>query len=82
MSPEPNRELLRDGAVRLIGYANELGEAFRPLVPRWLVNASYVTASGYVLADTAWRAHTVPAGRSPLIEAADTLLWQALAPQA
>lgn len=76
---EPNRDLLREGAVRLLGYANEVGESFRPLVPRWAVNATYATSSAYVLADTAWRASTVPSDRSAVVEACDTLLWQALA---
>lgn len=71
----------REGAVRFLGYANEVGESFRPLVPRWCVNATYVVASGYVLADTGWRAYTLPtsAAHSRAIEATDTLLWQALA---
>ena len=74
-----SRDYFREGAVRLLGYANELGEAFRPLAPRWMVNASYATASAYVLTDTAWRAHTVPDGESALVEAVDTLLWQTAA---
>lgn len=35
-----------------LGYANEVGEAFRSLVPKSVVWFSYVVASGYVLADT------------------------------
>ncbi|UYV64048.1 MTFP1 [Cordylochernes scorpioides] len=34
------------------GYANEVGEAFRALVPRVLVHGSYALAIAYVLADT------------------------------
>lgn len=33
------------------GYANEVGEAFRSLVPVSVVRLSYVVASGYVCAD-------------------------------
>lgn len=33
------------------GYANEVGEAFRVLVPVSVVRASYGVASGYVLSD-------------------------------
>lgn len=71
--------------IRLLGYANEVGEAFRPLIPRRLVNASYATSGAYVLADTAWTGSTVAkTGKSELtqtalVEAFDTLLWQTLA---
>jgi len=45
-------DIYRDTPVRLLGYANEVGEAFRALVHvRW-VKASYGVASAYVLADT------------------------------
>ena len=67
------------GPVRLLGYANEVGEAFRPLVPRWCVGASYGIAGAYVTADAAWRSTVPPPGRSPLVEAADTFVWQGLA---
>ena len=76
---DPDR--LRTGFIRYAGYANEVGEAFRPLVPRAAVNASYVAASGYVVADAAWRANTLPTSSpcSPLVEVVDTLIWQGLA---
>ena len=79
----PNRDRFREMPIRLLGYANEVGEAFRPLVPRAAVNATYVTASAYVLTDTAWRASTLPGeggvSQAAAVEAGDTLLWQALA---
>lgn len=34
-----------------LGYANEVGEAFRSLVHKSLVHSTYVVAFGYVLAD-------------------------------
>ena len=79
--PTRDPDRLRQGAVRLIGYANEVGEAFRPLVPSWVVNATYATAGTYVVADTAWRSTSLPLGseRGPLAEATDTLVWQTLA---
>ncbi len=43
-----------------VGYANELGEAFRHMVPTKLVHLSYVVSSGYVLSHAVyhgWRAH-------------------------
>jgi fission process protein 1 len=46
----------RDSPLRLTGYANEVGEAFRSQMHvRW-VWASYGVASAYVLADTAHKA--------------------------
>lgn len=74
-----NPNQLREGAVRYFGYANEVGESFRPIVPRWLVNASYGVAGTYVVADAAWRSSMPPPGRTAFVEAADTFLWQGLA---
>ena len=73
---------------RLLGYANEVGEAFRALVHVNWVRLSYGVASAYVLADTNDKAGKTAAslpeneeGRTTKIAAAafDTLLWQALA---
>lgn len=36
-----------------LGYANEVGEAFRPIIKKIFVHASYAVSIGYVLADTA-----------------------------
>ncbi|XP_017800727.1 mitochondrial fission process protein 1 isoform X2 [Papio anubis] len=52
--PQPRgaeRDLYRDTWVRYLGYANEVGEAFRSLVPAAVVWLSYGVASSYVLAD-------------------------------
>lgn len=38
--------------IPFLGYANEIGEAFRSIVPNSIVWLSYAVASGYVLADT------------------------------
>lgn len=35
----------------LPGYANEVGESFRPVIPKQLVHASYGVAITYVIAD-------------------------------
>eukprot|EP00892_Ulva_mutabilis_P006542 jgi/Ulvmu1/425/UM001_0432.1 len=43
---------LRDGPLRYLGYANELGEAFAAWLPAVGVPASYATAIAYVLVDT------------------------------
>ncbi|NWS06074.1 MTFP1 protein, partial [Motacilla alba] len=49
MGQEP--DLYRDTWVRYLGYANEVGESFRPLVPVPVVWASYGVATAYVTAD-------------------------------
>ena len=59
--------------------ANELGESFKPLVPRWIYAASYGVAGAYVCTDAAWRSTVPPSGRSSTLEAVDTLVWQGLA---
>lgn len=83
LADEP--DLLRDTPVRLLGYANEVGEGFRPVAPR-LVLPTYVVALGYVLADTAHKyslaastGEVGPQGVSPALAAADTLVWQLFA---
>ena len=45
-------DIWRDTPVRLMGYANEVGESFRYMFPR-LVRPSYCVSFGYVFADTA-----------------------------
>ena len=44
-------DFYRDTPVRYLGYANELGESFRPMVPKMVV-PSYIVSFGYVVADT------------------------------
>ncbi|KAG5188923.1 mitochondrial 18 KDa protein-domain-containing protein [Tribonema minus] len=41
-------DIFRDTPVRYLGYANECGEAFRPLVPGIVVTLSYAVAIAYV----------------------------------
>lgn len=84
---EEAKDLYRDTPVRYLGYSNELGEAFRPLISKSLVNFSYVIATGYVLADTYSKASTmyntpVALGggtKKAAIRAGDVLIWQMLA---
>jgi len=84
MSQENEVDIYRDTPVRLLGYANEVGEAFRALVHvRW-VRASYGVASAYVVADTAdkgQKQNKMPDSDSGKVALAafDTLLWQAFA---
>lgn len=80
-------DIYRDTPVRLLGYANEVGEAFRALVTVKWVYASYGVASTYVLADTydkATKAKKQLGDKEGAmvkvgVAAFDTLVWQALA---
>lgn len=47
---EPGIDIWRDTPVRLLGYANEVGESFRYIAP-WGVKPSYALAFTYVLCD-------------------------------
>jgi len=46
------KDLLRETHLRYLGYANELGEAFKRFLHPSLYKFSYVMAAGYVLADS------------------------------
>lgn len=81
-------DIYRDTPLRYLGYANEVGEAFRALVHVNWVKLSYGVASVYVLADTNDKAQkmsrSLPADddsktKKVAFAAVDTLLWQALA---
>ncbi len=73
-------DIFRDTPVRLLGYSNEVGEAFRALVHVNWVRASYGLASAYVLADTNDKAGKASGGaKEKAVAAFDTLVWQALA---
>uniref|UniRef100_A0A8C6STK9 Mitochondrial fission process protein 1 n=1 Tax=Neogobius melanostomus TaxID=47308 RepID=A0A8C6STK9_9GOBI len=66
-------DIYRDTWVRFLGYANEVGEAFRALVPVSLVWGSYVVATSYVTADAvdkgkkAAKSHGDKPGKATLI---------------
>ncbi|KAK3250780.1 hypothetical protein CYMTET_39856 [Cymbomonas tetramitiformis] len=47
----PEVDLYRDTLLRYLGYSNECGEAFRPLVGNFWANMTYIIAVSYVLAD-------------------------------
>ena len=75
-------DIYRDTALRYMGYANEVGEAFRPLVPVAVVYATYVGAIGYILADTVDKFQKGQTGKDllvPVISATDVFCWQMLA---
>jgi len=78
-------DIYRDTALRYAGYANEVGEAFAPLVPGWVVPASYGVAITYVVADTVDKTRKVLEGSKyaeestvscAAIEGFDALVWQ------
>lgn len=49
---ESDTDIYRDTPLRYMGYSNEVGEAFSPLLPQWGVPASYAVATAYVMMDT------------------------------
>nr|XP_027209629.1 LOW QUALITY PROTEIN: mitochondrial fission process protein 1-like [Penaeus vannamei] len=84
MAAEKEVDIYRDTPVRLLGYANEVGEAFRALTPLWFVRSTYGVASAYVIADTydkSTKMSKQPGATQRAIThaAVDTLLWQAFA---
>ncbi|CAL4098729.1 unnamed protein product [Meganyctiphanes norvegica] len=84
MAEEKEVDIYRDTPVRLLGYANEVGEAFRALTPKWFVHSTYGVASVYVLADTydkSMKMKKQPGAttKASVHAAVDTLLWQAFA---
>uniref|UniRef100_A0A8K9WYQ0 Mitochondrial fission process protein 1 n=1 Tax=Oncorhynchus mykiss TaxID=8022 RepID=A0A8K9WYQ0_ONCMY len=80
-------DIYRDTWVRFLGYANEVGEAFRALVPVSAVWATYAVATVYVSADAVDKGKkaAVEHGDNPgkttkvAVAVVDTFVWQALA---
>mmetsp|Transcript_3462 Transcript_3462/g.6660 ORF Transcript_3462/g.6660 Transcript_3462/m.6660 type:complete len:158 (+) Transcript_3462:3328-3801(+) len=71
-------DIFRDTSLRYLGYANELGEAFRPIAPQFVV-PSYCVAFGYVICDTLHKSSEKHQPKEKTIAAVDTLVWQTLA---
>ncbi|KAL5016658.1 hypothetical protein ScPMuIL_006247 [Solemya velum] len=81
-------DLFRDTYIRYLGYANEVGESFRALVPVTFVRLSYVVASGYVVGDAVYKGIKASNNTSDddnkranrvKLTVLDTLIWQGLA---
>ncbi|KAH0549261.1 mitochondrial fission process protein 1 [Cotesia glomerata] len=79
-------DIFRDTSLRYLGYTNEVGEAFRSIVPKSIVWISYVIASGYVVADTAHKgikeygkSGAKNKNKRIFLSASDTLIWQSFA---
>ncbi|VDN54251.1 unnamed protein product [Dracunculus medinensis] len=71
-----------------LGYANEVGESFRALIPVSFVRLSYIVSFGYVCADIADKCQKTyrmkystneERNRNVTLRAMDTFVWQALA---
>lgn len=83
----PQLDPYRDSWLRYLGYANEVGESFRAIVPVSLVWASYGVATAYVTADAVDKGKKAAAAKSPeegrttrvAVAVVDTFIWQALA---
>ncbi|XP_027562258.1 mitochondrial fission process protein 1 [Neopelma chrysocephalum] len=78
------QDVYRDTWVRYMGYANEVGESFRALVPVPVVWASYGVATAYVTADAIDKGRRAAAAHAqdPTrvgVAVVDTFVWQGLA---
>lgn len=75
-------DIWRDSLLRYLGYANEVGESFRPVFPRYVV-PSYVVAFGYVGCDTVSKIREKYTECRCITKAAktglDAFIWQTLA---
>lgn len=56
MEKQVRIDIWRDTPVRLLGYANEVGESFRHIFPR-MVGPSYALAFAYTFGDVADKAY-------------------------
>ena len=78
----PPVDIFRETWVRYLGYANEVGESFRPVYPKF-VRPSYGIAFAYVSADTVnnvIKAKMNGESTNSIIRTGvDVLLWQTLA---
>ncbi|XP_067640471.1 mitochondrial fission process protein 1 isoform X2 [Eurosta solidaginis] len=76
-------DIYRDSSLRYMGYSNEVGEAFRPLIHRNIVRSSYLLATGYVCADAIDKSVKEYQRKSSIKQIAkvtgDVFTWQMLA---
>lgn len=75
-------DIFRDTYIRYLGYANEVGEAFGPIYPKF-VKPSYVVSFSYCLADTVDKViksqNKGSDNTAVFLEGFDCLAWQTLA---
>ncbi|XP_045468879.1 mitochondrial fission process protein 1 [Harmonia axyridis] len=87
MTLNKEQDIYKDTPLRLLGYANEVGESFRAIIGRKWVNFSYGIATLYVFADTmdkTWKSYeknkeNAKCLQKVTIKGVDTLTWQMLA---
>lgn len=76
-------DIYRDTPLRLAGYANEVGESFKPLIGGGLYTFSYVVSGGYVVGDAMdkFKREQKATGDTQMatVSAVKALVWQALA---
>jgi len=74
-------DIYRDSPLRYMGYANECGEAFRPLIDVSIVYLTYVGAITYILADTFDKGSKGSKEEllKGILTATDCFMWQMLA---
>ncbi|XP_034942956.1 mitochondrial fission process protein 1 [Chelonus insularis] len=79
-------DIFRDTPVRYLGYTNEVGEAFRSIVPKSVVWISYIIASSYVVADAIHKGKKEYTkigdenkNKRVFLSTSDTLIWQSFA---
>eukprot|EP00601_Ochromonadales_sp_CCMP2298_P004345 CAMPEP_0173188432 /NCGR_PEP_ID=MMETSP1141-20130122/11254_1 /TAXON_ID=483371 /ORGANISM="non described non described, Strain CCMP2298" /LENGTH=259 /DNA_ID=CAMNT_0014112365 /DNA_START=107 /DNA_END=884 /DNA_ORIENTATION=+ len=79
---EGHVDVFRDTPVRYLGYANEVGESFKPIFPQ-IVLPSYVLAFAYVFADAMYKTFLAQDHGQAFLDVirlgSDALLWQSLA---
>jgi len=68
-------DLYRDTLVRYLGYANEVGESFKSLIPKSAYLSTYAISIAYVSADTLDKSENL----KKKLTAADVFIWQMLA---
>jgi fission process protein 1 len=68
---ETEIDIYRDTPLRYLGYANEVGEAFRPLINVNIVYLSYLVALGYVTSDAVSKAMKAPGKFAANFEGSD-----------
>ena len=73
----PPVDVYRDTPLRFAGYANEVGESFKHMAPRWFYYGSYVVSSLYVAADAKDKYDR----DGDVAKGADALVWQAPRPR-
>nr|XP_022920468.1 mitochondrial fission process protein 1 isoform X3 [Onthophagus taurus] len=87
MGENKEKDLYRETPIRYLGYANEIGEAFRTTIGSRWVAATYGVATMYVLADTidkTRKSYMVNDGhpdqmKKTLFASIDCFIWQMLA---